>query len=154
MQPDSEQDAGDQDHSQEAPTSCGVTAVEFALVLPLLLIILFGIIEVAILLYDKSIITNASREAARSGVVLRKERLTEADIKAVAVDYAQGKLISFAPSQPGDLAVTVAKPAQPQSQDILDVNVSYLYRGLGLGALLTVVTGPLQISASAAMTYE
>lgn len=46
----------------------GASAVEFALVLPLLLLITFGIIEFSVLLYDKAVITNASREGARAGI--------------------------------------------------------------------------------------
>lgn len=46
----------------------GAAAVEFALVLPVLLLILFGIIEFGIILYDKAVITNASREAARERI--------------------------------------------------------------------------------------
>ena len=43
----------------------GAAAVEFAIVLPLLLVFVFGIIEFGFLLYDKAVITNASREGAR-----------------------------------------------------------------------------------------
>ena len=38
----------------------GVAAVEFAIILPVLMIIIFGIIEFGLLLYDKQVITNAS----------------------------------------------------------------------------------------------
>ena len=47
----------------------GGSLVEFAIVMPLLFVILFGIIEFGILLYDKAMITNASREGARAGIV-------------------------------------------------------------------------------------
>ena len=47
----------------------GGSAVEFALVLPILVVILFGIIEFGFVLYDKAVITNASSEAARQGIV-------------------------------------------------------------------------------------
>jgi Flp pilus assembly protein TadG len=47
----------------------GISAVEFAIVLPVLLMFLFGIIEFGIILYDKAIITNATREAARERIV-------------------------------------------------------------------------------------
>lgn len=47
----------------------GASAVEFALVLPLLMMILFGIIEFGIALYRQAILTNASREGARVGIV-------------------------------------------------------------------------------------
>ena len=39
--------------------------VEFALVAPLLFVLLFGIIESCLILYDQAFITNASREGAR-----------------------------------------------------------------------------------------
>jgi Flp pilus assembly protein TadG len=46
----------------------GASAIEFALVLPVLLLILFGIIEFSVLFYNKAMITNASREGARAGI--------------------------------------------------------------------------------------
>ena len=45
----------------------GASLVEFAIILPLLIIVIFGIIEFSILLYDKAVITNAGREGARFG---------------------------------------------------------------------------------------
>lgn len=47
----------------------GIAAVEFALILPVLLVILFGIINFGIYMYDKAVITNASREGARAGII-------------------------------------------------------------------------------------
>lgn len=43
----------------------GMQLVEFALVLPLLLLLLLGIIEFGFVLYNQAAITNASREGAR-----------------------------------------------------------------------------------------
>ena len=45
----------------------GASAVEFALVLPILIVLLFGIVEFGLLMYNKAVITNASREGARDG---------------------------------------------------------------------------------------
>ena len=45
----------------------GASAVEFALLLPVLMMILFGIIEFGMALYRQAILTNASREGARLG---------------------------------------------------------------------------------------
>jgi Flp pilus assembly protein TadG len=42
----------------------GGAVVEFAIILPLLIALLFGIVEFGLLLYNKQIITNASREGA------------------------------------------------------------------------------------------
>ena len=49
----------------------GASAVEFAIVLPLLLLFVFGIIEFGLLLYNKAVITNASREGARAATLFR-----------------------------------------------------------------------------------
>ena len=49
----------------------GVSMVEMAIVLPILLLVLFAIIEFSLILFDKAMITNASREGARLGVVYR-----------------------------------------------------------------------------------
>ena len=47
----------------------GVAAVEFALILPVLMLIVFGILNYGILLYDQAVITNAAREGARWGAI-------------------------------------------------------------------------------------
>ncbi len=44
----------------------GAAAIEMALITPLLLILLFGIIEFSLILYDKAIITNASKGPDRA----------------------------------------------------------------------------------------
>jgi hypothetical protein len=50
----------------------GATAVEFALVLPLLLLILFSIIEYGWYLTNTMVLTNAVSSAARAGVQARE----------------------------------------------------------------------------------
>ena len=47
----------------------GASAVEFAIVLPVLVMFVFGIIEFGIVFYNKAMITNACREAARAAIV-------------------------------------------------------------------------------------
>ncbi|MDT8380434.1 MAG: TadE/TadG family type IV pilus assembly protein [Desulfotignum sp.] len=44
--------------------------MEFAIVLPLLVLILFGILDFALLFYNKQVLTNASREGARAAIVV------------------------------------------------------------------------------------
>lgn len=51
--------------------------MEFALVLPVLLLILFGIIEFGLVMFDQAVITNASREGARAGIVLKTPSLSD-----------------------------------------------------------------------------
>lgn len=89
----------------------GAAAVEFALVLPLLVFVLFGIIEFGFLLCDKAIITNASREAARRASVYNRSPV--ADIKnAIADEY--GALPIQVPSAPftaADVDIQLNNPA-------------------------------------------
>jgi len=58
----------------------GGAMVEFAIVLPLLLILAFGIIEFGVLLHDKAILTNASREGARLGIVYTHDKKDKDDL--------------------------------------------------------------------------
>ena len=73
----------------------GASAVEFAIVLPLLVVFVFGIIEFGLIFYNKAMVTNASREAARTGIVFREPRVTVAEIQTVVANYCNGMLVTF-----------------------------------------------------------
>ncbi|GAB3626167.1 pilus assembly protein TadE [Pandoraea terrae] len=130
----------------------GVVALEFVLVLPFLMTVLFGIIDVSLLLCDKAVITNASREAARAGVVLRVPPLTTAQITSVAVSYTQKNLVTGGTATTP--TVTVSAPSGASSGNPLTVTVSYTYQGLVLGSVVSALTGPLTLTASTSMAYE
>jgi Flp pilus assembly protein TadG len=61
----------------------GAVAAEFALLLPVLLIILFGIIEFGMIMYGREIVTNAAREGARAGIVQGPPKRTGGEIIAI-----------------------------------------------------------------------
>jgi hypothetical protein len=73
----------------------GATAVEFAVILPLLLLLIFGIIEFGLLLFNRHVITNAVREAARAGIVVRIPRLSDAEIETIARNDCEQYLVTF-----------------------------------------------------------
>ena len=56
----------------------GATVVEFALIAPLLFLLIFGVIEFSLLLFNKHVINNSSREGARAGIVAREDRFVDA----------------------------------------------------------------------------
>src|SRR5690606_3704871 len=93
----------------------GVAAVEFALVVPLLLVILFGIIDFSFMLYDKAMLTNAAREGARAGIVLRETRLTAGQVEAVAHDYCQTRMIRLGGGDGADCTATATVPGSIES---------------------------------------
>ena len=73
----------------------GATAVEFAIVLPLFLLLLFGLIEFSVLLWNKHIITNACREGVRKGIIVRVPRINNQQIRDEIKDYAASYLVTF-----------------------------------------------------------
>ena len=58
-----------------------------AIILPLLLLLVFGTAEFGIALYRQEVLTNASREGARAGIVLSTPAVTTANIQAVVTNY-------------------------------------------------------------------
>jgi Flp pilus assembly protein TadG len=129
----------------------GVAALEFALILPLLLMVLFGIIDVSMILCDKAVITNASREAARAGVVLHATPLGSAQVQAVALNYTQNNLVTGGTPT---AASAVASYVSQTSGSPLTVTVTYTYQGFVLGSIFSALTGPITITAVTVMNYE
>ncbi len=80
----------------------GASAVEFALLLPVLMMILFGIIEFGFALYQQAILTNASREGARLGIVQAIPAITTGQINATIDNY-----LTAAGITPGDVSRTI-----------------------------------------------
>ena len=73
----------------------GTTLVEFAIVLFLLLILIFGIIEFGLAMFNQQVITNAAREGARAGIVSRPIRLLNDEIAAVVGTFCAQNLVTF-----------------------------------------------------------
>jgi hypothetical protein len=118
--------------------SAGVAAIEFALVLPVLMLILLGIIDFGLMMYDKAMITNAAREAARAGIVLSNPRPTGAQIQLVATSYCGTNLLTLSgPSACTPVVTNLDKGGSPCQAfaDRLQVEVMYAYDGPVLGLM-------------------
>ncbi len=109
-----------------------MAAVEFAIVLPVLVSLLFGSIEFSLLLYNQQIITNASREGARFGILMDTPRKSAAQIRATVENYCAGYLVSFGADIPLSVNVT---GAQGSFGDDLTVRVTHNYGFLYLSNL-------------------
>jgi Flp pilus assembly pilin Flp len=94
----------------------GASAVEFAIILPVLVLLILGGMEFSLLLFNKAMITNASREGARLGVVFQYvdngdqgespddyQHPSDAEIENRIREYLQQRLITFEnlPDNPG-----------------------------------------------------
>ncbi len=137
----------------------GAVAIETALIFPILVVLLFGIIEFSIVLYNKAMVTNASREGARAGIVYSpdpanpKAALHPSDsvITQTVNNYLNNYLISFGgTSQP---TVKIER-AGDSPGDPLTVDVTYGYKCLLLPNFITGVDGTIMLSARTVMRME
>ena len=130
----------------------GVAAVEFALILFPLVLLVFGTIEFSTLLYDKAMITNASREGARAGIVYSfPDRIADGEIVNVINTYCGDHMISLG----GDSSVsTTITRAGNASGDTLTVRVSYIYNFLVLPNLMTSLSDGLLLQGETVMRLE
>lgn len=130
----------------------GSATVEFALLLPILIGLLVGMVEMGLALYDKAVLTHASREGARAGIVLRSPKLSEGEIRNIVQQQTNASLISLMPGSPAQVSVLQSSPAA--YPNTLQVSVSYTFRGLALGSIMQALGSPWVISATTVMVHE
>jgi len=115
----------------------GAALIELAIVLPFLLLILMGIIEVGLLFYNQQVLTNSSREGARAAIARTTYdgvALNEGDIEDIVEDYlglgtnhTDRRLITFGSDPSPSIEVdpqVFAVEANPFGSD-LTVTVGY-----------------------------
>lgn len=130
----------------------GGSLVEFAIVMPLLFILLFGIMDFGILLYNQAVITNASREGARYGIVIGRH--TDEEIISHVRSFCDSNLlITFGTWT--DPTVIPDHSEEPAFGDPLSVQVQWEHRFLALPNLPGVgLSNPMTLSAHTVMHYE
>ena len=124
----------------------GVAGLEFALIAALFLMIIFGIIEFGLIMYSKGIITNASREGARFGVIYSSPRKTTAEIQARVQSYLQDSGFT------NPVVITVTG-AGGSTEANLSVKVDYTYHFLVLPGFVPG-TSNITLSAETVMRLE
>lgn len=130
----------------------GLAVVEFALVLPVLLTVLLAVIELGVMLYNQAVLTQASREGARVGIVLREPKPGASEIRQAVLARTQGALIALRGSASPEVQVQQSSPAAYPNP--LQVTVRYPYAGLALGPLLSALDQPVVLSATTVMVNE
>lgn len=108
----------------------GVAAVELAICLPILILLVCGSIEFGLLFYNQQVITNASREGVRAGIVAGTGN---ADIIQIVENYCIGKLINL--NGANELQADAVTVSAPDVDNDLFVSVSYNYDFLFGGIL-------------------
>lgn len=111
----------------------GQAAVEFALLAPVVVVLLLAVIEFGVAFNNYLTVTDAARAAARQAIVARVSGLTVADIQQAARNAASDLT-------PANLGVTVADPTDPtfiKSGSTLTVTVTYPYSISILGVVVS-----------------
>lgn len=126
----------------------GAAAVEFALALPLLIILIFGVLEFGLVIHAKGIITQASREGARYGVTYTTTAKTAAAIQTYVQNYLEGAGFT------GAIVTVTPDPPPSTSGSLLNVRVDYTYNFLVLPDFITQMAGALNLSAVTTMRME
>jgi len=126
--------------------------VEFAIVLPVLLLLIFGMIEFSVMLYDKAMLTNASREGTRLGILYNyPTRVTEDEIRNTVDTYLQNSLISLGGASTWNTSLSGTCTA---AGDPITVTVTYNYNFLVLPNFITSLAPTLTLGGTTTMRCE
>lgn len=98
----------------------GQTAVEFALVAPVLIVLLLGIIQVGVAFHDYVTLTDAARAGARQAIVVR---FNGGDLTA-AQQAVRNSASTLDQSQ---LGVSITDPSWTTSGSVVTVTTTYPY---------------------------
>jgi len=131
--------------------SDGTAAVEFGLILPVLVLLVMGTIEFGFILYDKAVITNASREGARAGIVFRDPAVSSGEIDGVIDSYCADRLVSLGSAQSITKSVTGDCSVPDNS---ISVQVNYPYDFLVLPNFADGLLGIVNLQAETVMQCE
>ena len=127
----------------------GVAAAEFALLLPVFLLILFGIIEFGMIMYGREVVTNAAREGARAGIVQGPPKRTSGDITTIANSYLTGTGVNQADVTFTPAGVGLASPNTLTVTAVYNYNFLIPYIPAVVG-----ISNPLVITTQAVMRHE
>jgi Flp pilus assembly protein TadG len=143
--------------------SIAQSLLEFALILPMLLLLVTGFLDLGRAFFFYSSLTNASREGARSGLVMNLDNYDTDAAKKTAVDTAiKNKVLGYAFGMKalgaGDITVTITKNATTLLFEKISVNTIYCYVPITPGIISIVKTTckgskGIQLMATSTMWY-
>ena len=142
--------------SKRLKSERGAELIEFALVLPLLLLVVLGIAEFGFMFMRYEVLTNAAREGARMAVLPGYATL---DVQNRVVAYANAGGIRNPTLTIGNVVITnttipvAGQPAMPCRR--VTVTYSYSYQFMdGIATLFGANTSPVAMTAVSEMRVE
>lgn len=140
-------------HASSHRGTRGQSLVEFALIFPVLIVILLGIFDLGRAVFAYSSLTNAAREGARLGIVNQSDAM----IKARAI--AQGRTID---TDPAAIEIFISSPTSaPDDDDCraavrIDCNVTVRYATEfeAITPVIGALVGPITLTAQSVEPIE
>ena len=133
----------------------GAELIEFAIALPILLVVFAGIVDFAILFQRYEVVTNAAREGARVGILPDYD---VPDIQARVNNYLAASGLADTAPAPGVVYESVEVTPGGASMDVVTVTVQYPHQFLFLSPVASMVGGgphaDLMLAAASTMRRE
>ncbi len=127
----------------------GSTAVEFALILPILMALVFGMIDFGRLLYTQEVLNNAVREGARVGIKLKIVPVSDSEIQTQVNTVIDGSQLADS----SKATVAINRIAVGTSTN-LQVGVQYNFAFLIANALIPGLSQTRVMNATSIMRME
>jgi Flp pilus assembly protein TadG len=137
-------------------SEAGAELVEFALVLPIMLLVFGGIVDFGLLLQRQQVITNAAREGARLAVL---PGYTTPDVQARVTQFVREGINSDSAAPVTSVATVTLTPGSGPAFQAAQVNVTLADRFLILGPIVSLAGGTgsfgtIALSATTTMRVE
>jgi len=125
--------------------STAQSLMEFALILPIVLFLVTGFLDLGMAFFYYSSLTNASREGSRSALVMNLDNYDTDPNKKTAVDTAiKNQVLRYAFGMTtlgaGDITVTITKNTTTLLFEKVAVTAAYCYVPITPGIMLVVKT--------------
>jgi Flp pilus assembly protein TadG len=132
--------------------ACGAAAIEMALMLPWLILMIDGVVEFGVLMYNQSVLVSATQSAARAGIAGGSAKLSQLEVGQMAEINANARLILIAMNT--SATAHVVQAAEPSFQLPLSVTLQYSYQGLFIGGFLSALQLQPTMHATVVMYNE
>ena len=106
----------------------GAELIEFALTLPLLLLLVLGIIEFGFLFQEYEVVTNSAREGARLAALIPSAGYTTAEATARVTDYLTAGGLNLAQANPAPTVVQSQLPIAGTGKCVSAYTVTVIYQ--------------------------
>ena len=116
----------------------GQDLMEYALVLPLFLLLVLGVIEFSLLFYQYNVVANAAREGARSGIVMESDSCSTTCLKNRISSAARANTVGL---EADKLTVTSQLGTTPSLYGVAQVTVTVTYQAHFLTKTLIKAVG-------------